>query len=73
MIASNPRAGACLLSLAAAIALRPAFILEGAILLVRTGFSQRRPDKAACLGTAERSPIVVPKLHLPGLSAVLTA
>jgi kynurenine formamidase len=38
-----------------------------AILLIRTGFSQHWPDAARYLGTAERGPGAVPKLHFPGL------
>ena len=43
----------------------------GAILLFRTGFARRWPDAAAYLGTAERGPEAVAKLHFPGLSAEL--
>jgi kynurenine formamidase len=42
-------------------------IPEGAMLLIRTGFSRRWPDAASYLGTAERGPDAVPKLHFPGL------
>ena len=42
-------------------------IPDGAILLVRTGFSKRWPDAARYLGTAERGPEAVPKLHFPGV------
>ena len=42
-------------------------IEPNAILLIRTGFSQRWPDAARYLGTAERGPAAVPKLHFPGL------
>jgi kynurenine formamidase len=38
-----------------------------AILLIRTGFSRRWPDAAKYLGTGERGPDAVPKLHFPGL------
>ncbi len=38
-----------------------------AILLIRTGFSSRWPDAARYVGTAERGPQAVPKLHFPGL------
>jgi kynurenine formamidase len=38
-----------------------------ALLLLRTGFSSRWPDAARYLGTAERGPQAVPKLHFPGL------
>jgi kynurenine formamidase len=41
---------------------------DGAIVLFRTGFDKRWPDKAAYLGTAERGPDAVAKLHFPGLS-----
>jgi kynurenine formamidase len=37
------------------------------ILLIRTGFSRRWPDAARYLGTAERGPDAVAKLHFPGL------
>ncbi|QSB44409.1 hypothetical protein IDJ81_14060 [Tsuneonella flava] len=76
MIASNLCSGARLLSLAAAItlavcanALVPAFILDGAILLVRTDFSTRWPGKAPGLGMAERNATAVASLHFPSLSA----
>jgi kynurenine formamidase len=42
-------------------------IPDNAILLLRTGFSSRWPDAAAYLGTDERGPEAVPKLHFPGL------
>jgi kynurenine formamidase len=42
-------------------------IPDGAILLIRTGFSQRWPDAARYLGTAERGAGAVPKLHFPGI------
>ena len=42
-------------------------IPEGALLLLRTGYSQRWPDAARYLGTAERGADAVPKLHFPGL------
>jgi kynurenine formamidase len=42
-------------------------IPEGAFLLIRTGYSRRWPDAASYLGTAERGPDAVPKLHFPGL------
>ena len=38
-----------------------------AIVLLRTGFSRRWPDAARYLGTAERGPDAVAKLHFPGL------
>jgi kynurenine formamidase len=42
-------------------------IPDGSILLLRTGYSKRWPDAATYLGTAERGPDAVPKLHFPGL------
>ena len=42
-------------------------IPEGAILLIRTGFSQRWPDAAKYLGTAERGDAAVANLHFPGV------
>jgi kynurenine formamidase len=42
-------------------------IPDGAILLLRTGFSSRWPDAARYLGTAERGEAAVPQLHFPGL------
>ena len=42
-------------------------IPDGAILLIRTGFSSRWPDAARYLGTAERGEAAVPKLHFPGV------
>ena len=38
-----------------------------AMVLLRTGFSQRWPDAARYLGTAERGTEAVAKLHFPGL------
>jgi kynurenine formamidase len=38
-----------------------------AIVLIRTGFSRRWPDADRYLGTAERGPDAVAKLHFPGL------
>jgi kynurenine formamidase len=43
-------------------------IPDGAILLIRTGYSSRWPDAAAYLGTAERGEAAVAKLHFPGLA-----
>jgi kynurenine formamidase len=40
---------------------------QGAIVLVRTGYSKYWPDAAAYLGTAERGEGAVAKLHFPGL------
>ena len=42
-------------------------IPRDAILLIRTGYSQYWPDAARYLGTAERGPAAVPKLHFPGI------
>ena len=42
-------------------------IPSDAILLIRTGFSQRWPDAARYLGTAERGQAAVTNLHFPGL------
>jgi kynurenine formamidase len=42
-------------------------IPSDAIVLLRTGFSQRWPDAAKYLGTAERGDAAVAKLHFPGL------
>jgi kynurenine formamidase len=41
--------------------------LNGAIVLLRTDYSERWPDAARYLGTAERGEAAVPKLHFPGL------
>ena len=42
-------------------------IPEGAIVLLRTGFSRRWPDAVKYLGTAQRGPDAVKQLHFPGL------
>lgn len=42
-------------------------IPEGAIVLLRTGFGARWPDRARYLGTAARGAGAVPDLHFPGL------
>lgn len=42
-------------------------IAPESIVLLRTGFSQRWPDAARYLGTAERGEGAVPNLHFPGL------
>lgn len=44
-------------------------IPAGAIVLIRTGFGARWPERVAYLGTAERGPAAVSKLHFPGLAA----
>ena len=40
---------------------------DGSILLLRTGWGRFYPDREAYLGTAERGPAAVQKLHFPGL------
>jgi len=42
-------------------------IPAGAILLLRTGWGERWPDRAAYLGTATLGPAGIPELHFPGL------
>jgi kynurenine formamidase len=42
-------------------------IADGSIVLLRTGWASRWPDAERYLGTAERGPAAVPKLHFPGL------
>jgi kynurenine formamidase len=42
-------------------------IPDGAAVLLHTGFSARWPDRVRYLGTAERGPGAVEKLHFPGL------
>jgi kynurenine formamidase len=44
-------------------------IAEGAIVLVRTGWSSRWPDKARYLGTARSGPQAVAELHFPGIDS----
>lgn len=39
----------------------------GAIVLLRTGFGKYYPDRVKYMGTDERGPAAVPKLHFPGL------
>lgn len=41
--------------------------LNDVIILIRTGFGQYWPDKVKYIGTDERGPDAVPKLHFPGL------
>lgn len=43
-------------------------IPEGSIVLLETGFATYYPDKIKYLGTDERGPDAVAKLHFPGLS-----
>jgi kynurenine formamidase len=40
---------------------------DGAVVLLRTGFGRRWPDRAAYLGTDRRGPQAVAELHFPGL------
>ncbi len=40
---------------------------DGVIVLLRTGFASRWPDRATYMGTAERGEAAVAKLHFPGL------
>ena len=42
-------------------------IEPGTIVFLRTGFGKFYPDKLRYLGTDERGPAAVPKLHFPGL------
>jgi len=42
-------------------------IPDGSILLFRTGYGQFWPDREAYMGTAERGPQAVFKLHFPGI------
>lgn len=42
-------------------------IAAGTIVLLRTGFGKHYPDRKMYLGTDERGPAAVPKLHFPGL------
>lgn len=42
-------------------------LADGAIVLLRTGYGGYWPDKKQYLGTDERGPEAVPKLHFPGL------
>ena len=42
-------------------------IPNGAILMIRTGWSDRWPDRTAYLGTALEGAAAIPELHFPGL------
>ena len=44
-------------------------IEEGTIVLVRTGWASRWPDKARYLGTSKRGPEGVAELHFPGIDS----
>ena len=46
-------------------------LADGAILLFHTGFSKYWPDRKRYMGTDERGPQAVAKLHFPGLSGEL--
>ncbi len=46
---------------------------EGVIVLFNTGYAAKWPDAEAYMGTAERGPLAVGKLHFPGLSPDLAA
>jgi len=41
--------------------------LDDKIVLIRTGFGRYWPDREKYMGTAERGPQAVPKLHFPGI------
>ncbi len=40
---------------------------EGIIVLIKTGYERYWPDREKYMGTAERGPDAVPKLHFPGI------
>lgn len=44
-------------------------IPDGAIVLIRTGWGGRWPDRARYLGTARTGAAAVPELHFPGIDA----
>ncbi len=46
-------------------------LADGAILLVRTGYDRFWPDRSNYMGTAERGPAAVAKLHFPGIDPAL--
>jgi kynurenine formamidase len=46
-------------------------LADGAILLVHTGYDRFWPDRERYMGTAERGPAAVPKLHFPGIDPAL--
>ena len=43
-------------------------IREGSIVVIRTGWGRRWPDRARVLGTTKTGAAAVPELHFPGLS-----
>lgn len=47
--------------------------LDDRIVLIRTGFGQYWPDRDRYMGTAERGPQAVPKLHFPGIGPAAAA
>jgi kynurenine formamidase len=48
-------------------------IPEGAIVLFRTGWGRRWPDRTAYLGTARTGPEAVAELHFPGIDSAAAA
>jgi kynurenine formamidase len=48
-------------------------IPKEAIVLFRTGWGRRWPDRAAYLGTARTGPEAVPELHFPGIDSAAAA
>jgi len=48
-------------------------IPEAAIVLFRTGWGRRWPDRAAYLGTTRTGPEAVPELHFPGIDSTAAA
>lgn len=48
-------------------------IPEGALVLFKTGYAQYWPDREKYMGTAERGPEAVAKLHFPGIHPDLAA
>jgi kynurenine formamidase len=42
-------------------------LADGVLVILRTGFGRRWPDRKAYMGTDERGAAAVPKLHFPGL------
>ena len=44
-------------------------IRTGSIVLFRTGWGRRWPDRAAYLGTSRTGPQAVPELHFPGIDS----
>ena len=42
-------------------------IPEGTVVLIRTGWGSRWPDRARYLGTTKTGPAAVPELHFPGI------